>query len=346
MVTEETKSTQWCDKYEPHTLDEYIGHEDLVKSFKQYVAVHHIPNLTLGGPPGTGKTALVKCFAHDLGYLEWDLENPGKWYPAQAGQFQFLDASNERGIDMVRTTLKGISEDPTLGGEVRLICLDEGDNVTGDAQAAMRGVIQNSSSNSRFILTGNYPEEFIAAINSRCPLKTVPPLTRNDLATMIKRIQVFEKFTITDEAVEFLITVANGDMRLMINKLQDAAITSAMNITKKDIGSTVADIETAKKIIEAALTDFNKSREVLITIYQSTKNPGDILSKLYDATYVVPIVQDAQRNEILQLKLRTRMADVDYYLSQKGINYIVQLDALLSYIRLLPYISVKCPKVN
>jgi len=345
-MVEESKSVQWCDKYEPHTLDEYIGHEELVAAFKAYVAIHHIPNMTLGGVPGTGKTALVKCFAHDLGYLGWDLENPGKWYPMQAGQFQFLDASNERGIDMVRTTLKGLSEDPTLGGEVRLICLDEGDNVTGDAQAAMRGVIQNSSSNSRFILTGNYPEEFIAAINSRCPLKTVPPLTRNDLATMIKRIQISEKFTITDEATEFLITVANGDMRLMINKLQDAAITSAMNITKKDIGSTVADIEIAKKIIEAALTDFNKAREILITIYQSTKNPGDILSKLYDATYLVPFVQDAQRNEILQLKLRTRMSDVDYYLSQKGINHIVQLDALLSYIRLLPYISVKCPKVS
>lgn len=217
---------------------------------------------------------------------------------------------------------------------------------TSDAQAAMRGLIQNTSLNSRFILTGNYPEEFIAAINSRCPLKPVAPFTRNDLTKMIQRIQVSEKFTITDDAIDFLITVANGDMRLMINKLQDAAISSNMNITKKDIGSTVTDIETAKKIIEAALTDFNKSREILITIYQSTKNPGDILSKLYDATYFVPIVQDAQRNEILQLKLRTKMADIDYYLSQKGINQIVQLDALLSYIRLLPSIPTKCPKIN
>ncbi len=345
-MIENQKSTQWVDKYAPHTLDDIIGHKALVASFKQYVATGQIPNMTLGGAPGTGKTALIKCFAHDLGFLEWDSENPGKWYPTQAGQFHFLDASNERGIDMARTTLKGLAEDPTLGGMVRLICLDEGDNITGDAQAAMRGIIQNYSDNSRFILTGNYPQEFIAAINSRCPLKPVPPLTKEDLLEMLKRIQLSEKFTITDDAKEFLIAVANGDMRLMINTLQDAAVSSAMNITKKDIGSNLADIETAKKIVTAALTDFNQAREILITIYQSTLNAGSILSKLYEATYLVPIVQNPENNRILQDKLRVKIADVDYYISQKGINQLVQLDALLSYIRLLPHIPTKCPKVN
>lgn len=123
------KSLAWILKYEPHTLEQYIGHEDLVASFKQYVALHQIPNMTLGGSPGVGKTLLVKCFAHDLGLLEWDELNIGNWYPSGAGTFQFLDASNERGIDMVRTTLRGLAEDPTLDNEVRLICLDEGDNM-------------------------------------------------------------------------------------------------------------------------------------------------------------------------------------------------------------------------
>lgn len=340
------KSTPWVDKYQPKTLDEIIGQDVIVSAFKEYVKIGHIPNMTLGGAPGIGKTLLVLCFAHDLGLIEWDTEHLGKWYPLEAGRFQFLDASDERGIDMVRNTLKNLAENPTTNDELKLIFLDEGDNITSDAQAAMRGLIQKYSDNTRFILTGNYPEEFIAAINSRCPLKTILPVTRNDSAKMIKRIQTFEKFTITDEAIEFLTTISNGDMRLMINKLQDAAITSKMNITKKDIGSTFADIEIAKKIMEAALTDFDKAREILITIYQNSGNSSQILSKLYDATYLIPLTQDVQRNEILQLKLRDKMAEVDYRLSLRGINQIVQLDALLSYIRLLPHIHIKCPKVN
>lgn len=330
----------------PKTLDEYIGHEDVVNSFKQYVATHHIPNMTLGGPAGSGKTQLLLCFAHDMGLIEWDENNPGKWYPLKAGQFHFFDSSNERGIDTARTTIRSLAEDPTLDGEVRLIGMDEGDNITDDAQAAMRGIIQGCSNNTRFILTGNYPENFIEAINSRCPLKSVPPFTRNDQEKMIKRIQSVEKFAITDDAVQFLITITSGDMRLMINKLQDAAISSKMNITKKDISSTSADIETAKKIIEAALNNFDKSREILITIYQNTSNSSDILNKMFAATYLIPLVQDAERNKILMDKLRNRMADVDFYLSQKGTNPLVQLDALISYIRLLPNIPTKCPKVN
>lgn len=344
MVDE--KQLLWILKYEPHTLNDYIGHESIVNSFKQYVATHQIPNMTLGGDPGVGKTLLIKCFAHDLGLIEWDSNHPGEWYPLTPGGFQLLDASNERGIDTVRTTLKCLAENPTIDNEVRLICLDEGDNITRDAQAAMRGLIQNTSQNTRFILNGNYPEEFIGAINSRCPLKTVSPFTRNDLLKMIQRIQTSEKFTITDEATQLLITICAGDMRLMINKLQDAAISSKMNITKPDISSTSADLETAKKIIESALTNFDKSREILITIYQNTKNPSDILDKMFAATYLIPIVQDAERNKILMDKLRNRMADIDYYLSQKGINHLIQLDALLSYIRLLPHIPTKCPKVN
>src|SRR3989304_4882498 len=106
-------SDLWTDMYEPKTLDEVVGQKELVKMFKEYTKVGHIPNLTLSGSPGIGKTLLVKLFAVELGFIK--IEN-GEIISLIPGQFYLLNASSSRGIDFVRTTIKRISEKPTLGG--------------------------------------------------------------------------------------------------------------------------------------------------------------------------------------------------------------------------------------
>ncbi len=330
----------WVDKYQPHFLDEIIGQKELVQAFKRYVEIGFIPNLTLGGSPGVGKTQIIKCFAHDLELIDWD--EKGEMYSLQAGQFHLMNASDSRGIDMVRTTLKGLAQQPT-NGMPRLIVLDEGDEITKDAQAAMRGLIQECSSNTRFILTGNYPEEFLEAINSRCPLRVVPPLTKDDAIEMIKRIQDKEKFTITDDAINLLFSSCKGDMRLLINRLQDAHIVSNGNIQKNHIPVVEVGLEEVRKIIEIALTNFEQAREIFIALYHTKKDTSQILQKLYEASYFVPLTQNPENNEIMQRKLRDRIAETDFRL-QQGTNSIIQLDALLNYIRLLKFIPLKCEK--
>lgn len=326
----------WSEKYEPKTLDEVVGQKELVAFFKNCAQRKFIPNITLGGEPGVGKTLMVKLFAKELGIDQ------------EAGQFEMFNASDENGINMVRTTLRSLAEAPRLDatGMPKLILMDEGDQITDDAQAAMRGLIQNCSDNARFILTGNYPEEFIAAINSRCPLKVVQSLTKEDIIIMIKRIQEQEKFTITQDAIDALFETSNGDMRLLINKLQDAAMCSNFNIQRMHVISVEVKLETAKKIIEMALTNFVEARQIMVTTYQTTKDEKEILRKLYDASYLVPLAQDQDNNKIMQGRLRDRITEIDFRLTQKGINIFIQLDGLLNYIRLLNFIPLTCSKVK
>lgn len=323
----------WTTKYEPKTLDEIIGQKELVAAFKSYVQRRFIPNMTLGGAPGVGKTLIVKCFAHDLGIDQ------------EPGLFHIFNASDERGIDMVRTTLRNLAEKPTTSNEIKLICLDEGDGITDDAQGAMRGLIQNCSENTRFILTGNYPESFLAAINSRCPLKVVAPLSKEDATIMIKRIQDSEKFTITQDAIDALFEVCDGDMRLLINRLQDAAMCSGFNIQRIHVIQTEVKLETAKKILEIAQSNFVEARQIMVTTYQSTKDAKQILRKLYDAVSYVQFAQNPEDNEIMQRRLLDRIRETDYYMTQ-GTNVFIQLDSILNYVGLLHFIPLTCSKVK
>lgn len=321
----------WVKKYEPTSLKEIIGQKELVNAFQAYINRKFIPNMTLGGAPGLGKTLIVKCFASDMGLMD------------SPGLYHYLNASDERGIDMVRTTLKELAMAPIAGDEIRLIVLDEGDSITKDAQAAMRAIIQGFSDNTRFIIIGNYTEDIIDAINSRCPLKTAQPITKEDITIMIKRIQEKEQFKITQDAIDSLFIACKGDMRLMIGKLQDAALISNFDIQKYHITTSDTSIETAKKIIEAAINDFNQAREILTTEYNTKKDPKELIHKLYQAVDLVMFGNT--NNELMQRSLRERIQEADYRLAQ-GTNVHIQLDAILNYIKLMYFIPLECPKVR
>lgn len=332
-------SDLWVDIFEAKTLDQIVGQTELVNAFKQYVKDKHIPNQTISGAPGCGKTLLMKCFAADMGFIK--LED-GKIIDLIPGQFYLMNASDDRGIDTVRTTMKRLSQKPTMSDIPRLIVLDEF-NYTSDAQGAMRSLMQECSDNVRFIILSNDPSNIIEAIISRCPLKTAQPTSLENMKIIIERIQKVKEFKITPDAIELLYKLTQGDTRKFIGQLQDACIVSNFNVEAKHVQNVCVDIQTAKSILEVAQNNYDQAREVLINMYTKTRNGKDLLEKMYEATYLVRFSDMMPDNEIIQRRLRERIAETDYRITQ-GTNQLLQLDALINYIKLIKFIPLQCTK--
>lgn len=323
----------WTEIYSPKTLDDIIGQNDIVTFFKNCVKLKFIPDITLAGKPGVGKTAIIKAFANDIGILN------------KPGMFIMLNASDERGIGMVREQIKNQAQKPTLYGLPRLFFLDEGDNITKDAQSAARAIIQEFSSNSRFIIACNYPSELLEPIISRCPMKTVYPLSSTDLGRAIDLIQTKEKFQISQDARQLLIDISHGDLRKLIGKLQNAAILSNFDIKIQHIDNTDVSLNTAKKILEIAQQDFGQAREILMTEFFGNKDIKILLQRLFEASQEVRFSDTMPENEIIQRRIQDKISEIDFRLSQ-GTNIIIQLNSLINYVRLIKYIPIQCPKAR
>ncbi len=334
-------SDLWTDLFEPSKLDEIVGQTELVNMFKEYARIKHIPNLTLVGSPGIGKTLLVKLFAAELGIIKYI---DGKQIDLIPGQFYLMDASSSRGIDDVRGTLKRLASRPTIDGMPRLIVLDEF-NFTIDGQSAMRSLMQEFSENVRFILISNDVSNIIEPIISRCPIRIVKPLTFEDIKIVVERIQKVKQFKITRESIEYLFKITQGDIRKFVGKLQDACLISNYDVQIQHVQDISVDIQTAKVILESSINNYDQSREVLITVFSKTRNAKDLLEKLYMATYLTKFSDLVPDNEIIQRRIRERISETDFRLTQ-GTNALLQLDALINYIRLIKFIPLQCPKAK
>ena len=141
----------WVEQYAPKGIDDCILPADIKTAFQGYADAGEFPNLILAGPAGVGKTSLSKALCEQL-----DVD------------MLFINASNNRGIDEVRTTLNTFASSSSLFGKKKVVLLDEADNMTQDAQKALRAMIEEFQNHCRFILTCNYPHNLIDAIHSRC----------------------------------------------------------------------------------------------------------------------------------------------------------------------------------
>jgi replication factor C small subunit len=308
----------WIEKYRPESLDDVMGHEDIVGRLQSYVSRNDLSHMLFSGPAGTGKTTSATAIARELYGEDWR-EN-----------FLELNASDERGIDVVRDRIKNFARTSFGGYEYRIIFLDEADALTSDAQSALRRTMEQFSNNVRFILSCNYSSQIIDPIQSGCAVFRFSPLSDEAVEEEIRHIAGVEGIELTEDGVDALVYAADGDMRKAINGLQAASITGSVVDEEAvfEITST-ARPEEIQTMVESALGgDFTASRSKLDELLTDEGIAGgDVINQIHRSVWEFGL-DDEQAVRVLD-----RVGETDYRITQ-GANERVQLEAMLASLAL------------
>jgi replication factor C small subunit len=200
----------WTEKYRPKKLDDIVGQDAIVDRLKAYVSEKSLPNLLFAGPAGCGKTTAALCLAREL-------------FGEHLGNLLELNASDERGIDVVRGKIKDFARTRPMGGDFKIIFLDEADALTPEAQNAMRRTMETYTQICRFILSCNYSSKIIEPLQSRCSLFRFKKVGKDAIKKRIEGILAAENVQHTDAGLDAILYVSEGDIRHAINLLQSAA---------------------------------------------------------------------------------------------------------------------------
>ena len=197
------KHTLWIEKYRSTTLEQYIGNETVKARIADCIAKNDIPHFIFSGTAGTGKTTLAKLIVSNI-----------------KCDYIYLNASDENGIDVIREKVKGFASSASFQ-PIKIVILDEADFLTQPAQAALRNIIEEYSSNTRFVLTCNYIERLIEPLQSRCEIHILKPPSKGEVAKHVcTNILDVEEVTYNIQDVALLIKEHYPDVRSIIKNLQ------------------------------------------------------------------------------------------------------------------------------
>lgn len=311
----------WTEKYRPHKLDEIVGQTEIVERLKAYVASKEMPHLLFSGPAGVGKTTAAMALAKEL-------------FTDLSQDFLELNASDERGIDIMRTksqqrneatSLKDFARTRPIHGDFKIIFLDEADALTNDAQTALRRTMEQYTQTCRFILSCNYSSKIIDPIQSRCSIFRFSRLSKDEVKSYLKRILEAEKIKYEEKGLEAVMYVTEGDMRRATNTLQSAATTgkvteeSVYSITSRAKPQDIVDLLNLainKKFMDAR----NLLDKLLLTAGLSGE---DILLQMNKEAFNLD-VDDKIKVSIIDL-----VGEANFTLVE-GANERIQLEALLA----------------
>lgn len=305
----------WAEKYRPQSLSEMVNQKEIVERLESFVKTKNIPHCIFAGPPGTGKTTAALCLARNLygaGYKEHLME---------------LNASDERGINVVRKTVKTFARMRSIGEiPFKIMILDEADNMTRDAQQALRRTMERFTGTCRFILIANYSGKIIEPIQSRCAPFRFTYLSREDHDIYLRRIIEKENVKMSDDGLDAIFEVCGGDLRKTTNTLQ-AAASLGRPIDAETIYSVIGRANPAdvREMITLAMKgDFIGSREKLREMILKYGLAGiDIIRQIH-----IEIFRSGLP-EKWKIKLADAIGEIDFRLIQ-GADEEVQLSALLA----------------
>ena len=304
----------WVEKYRPKKISDIIGQKEIIGSLSGLMKNQaEMPNLLFSGGAGVGKTTTAMCLSREILGDRW------KDYTLE------LNASDERGIGMVREKVKKVSRFAGLDTEIpfKIIILDEADEMTSDAQTALRRIIEDTAKFCRFILIANNVSKIIPPIQSRCASFKFTQIDENNIQNHLKTILKKEKVESEENGIAEITKYTNGDLRHAINLLQ--AVASTGSISESSVKSTAGLTKTTdvSDVLQLAVTgkikDARNKMIELIKVYGMSES--DFLRYINQALF-------AMKTEHLE-DLSQIIAKYDYRILS-GSNPEIQLTAMLA----------------
>jgi len=304
----------WVEKYRPHKIADLVDQKEIVGSVQSLLKNQsEMPHLLFSGSAGVGKTTMALCLSHEILGEHWKdstLE---------------LNASDERGINMVRNRVKTFSRFAGLDTEIpfKIIILDEADEMTADAQTALRRIIEDTAKFCRFILIANNVSKIIAPIQSRCAVFKFSTIPEKDMISHLKEIAKKEKTKADENGLAAIYEYSEGDLRHAINLLQATASLGAITEAnvKASAGLTkIKDVDDVLKLaLDGKISDARNKMIELIKVYGMSES--DFLKYINSAVYKT---KNKNLSDIVQT-----IAKYDFRILS-GANPEIQLSALLA----------------
>ena len=305
----------WTEKYRPDKFSEIVGQDDIIKKVKALAGSLNIPHLLFSGPAGTGKSTLALIIVKEFFGDTWK------------NNYLELNASDERGINIVREKVKNFARTKSFGNvPFKIIFLDEADALTPEAQQALRRTMENYSQTCRFILSCNYSSKIIDPIQSRCAMFRFKLLEKKDIEKVIRKIEIAEKLQIKPESIEMIYEGSEGDCRRCINILQSTA--SISPLISPDLVSTIISSAKPKDILVvldyAISGDFQKAREKLLDVILKEGISGqDVIKAIQKEIWNLPVEPE------IKVKLTEKTGEAEFRIVE-GSDPFIQLQALLA----------------